>query len=92
MVAYCTWIFENIVNKEHISVFQEPCSKYISYITTITGTRRDSFRSVFLYLSEKFLDDVVVVGSDETSNNTGLKKKHNSKFRITNREELAMVY
>lgn len=55
-------------------LIQQSGSKYIGYITT--GTARDNFRSIVLYLSGKkpFLDNVIVVGNDETSIIGRLKK------------------
>ncbi len=59
--------------QEHLSLIQEPGSKYIGHVTPETGSAKDITKSIidFLQSSHISVSDIVVVGCDGTNVNTG---------------------
>lgn len=67
--------FRRIIKEEHFSLIQEPGSLYVGHITPNSGSSEDIVKSVISYLSERdiSLENLIVIGCDGTSVNTGWK-------------------
>lgn len=75
MVQKGTKYYRGTKTEEHISLIEEPGSKYVGHVTPISGTGVSICNSIFNFLTEKHvvLDSVVAVGCDGTVVNTGSK-------------------
>jgi hypothetical protein len=59
------------VYEEHISLIEEPGSKYIGHVTPASGSADGIKDSIMCFLKDRCLDTLIAVGCDETNVNTG---------------------
>ena len=68
------WYRQKVL-QEHISLIEEPGSKYLGHVTPASGTAEDVKQSLMNFLHERYesLDKFVAIGCDGTNVNTGRK-------------------
>jgi hypothetical protein len=66
------WYRSKIV-EEHLSIIEEPGSKYIGHTTPASGSADDIKQSIITFLNNRFmnLDNLTSIGCDGTNVNTG---------------------
>lgn len=65
--------FKKTVTEEHISLIEEPSSKYIGHVVPTTGSAKHIYECIWHYFAEKELsvDHLLAIGCDGTVVNTG---------------------
>lgn len=65
--------YRKTIVEEHITLIQEPGSKYLGHVTPTSGTANNITKSITDYLTENGIsvDNIVAVGCDGTNVNTG---------------------
>ena len=65
--------YKRKVMEEHLSLVEEPGSKYIGHVAPLSGTAKDAKLSIMTFLKDRYkcLDKLVAIGCDGTNANTG---------------------
>lgn len=68
-------MYRKVVKEEHISIIHEPGGNYIGHVTPVKGTGGEIAKCILEHLEkEQFnLNEIVAIGCDGTSTNTGWK-------------------
>jgi len=64
-----------LIEEEHVTVIQEPKSKYLCHAAPSKSNAQEIFQSILQSLTEKEIeyDEIVAIGCDGTNVNTGIK-------------------
>ena len=61
------------MTEEHISLVEEPGSKYIGHVSPKSGSAVSVMLSIMDFMADNVVDNIVAVGCDSTVINTGQK-------------------